>query len=194
MGADSLRTYDAGQLSDELKSCGHGLDILAGIAIDPGEPTDAAVGRAVDFVNANKGIPCIKYWVIGNELENAMGQGAAFAKINAVAGAVKYADPSRRTTSCVAGVEDGRPVNLKNQASNIDVPCINCYQCADTMCARLTGMGFGGEYILGEVRCPASFVTASSMASATRWLGVEISWPGDLMAAPASIGASSSSS
>lgn len=56
-----------------------------------------------------------------------------------------------RTCTCLLPLAaDGRVASLQRQAPNIDVAVVNCYGCANTLCADLQLQGFTGRYVLGE--------------------------------------------
>lgn len=103
LGANAIRTWGEDQLTPDLLSCGHGMDILAGLNLVPNEDAGAAAARIVASVQQFGSSGCIKGWIIGNELETHMDSNAAFSLINYVAGAIKNVDPGRLTMSATAG-------------------------------------------------------------------------------------------
>ncbi len=111
---------------------------------NPNRDADAAA-----FVAKYMGSPCILMWAIGNELDHKGEAGAMMALAAQGSRVVKGVDPSRPTTTCLAGF-GALAAYMQHARAEFDTLCINCYLCADTACATVAQSGYRGNYILGE--------------------------------------------
>jgi hypothetical protein len=161
-GANSLRTWGADTLDDDLKrAASAGITVCAGIWLGHKEqgfryddPTTVQkqLDDAKSVIETHKNASNLLIWAIGNEMEG-YGQTtdpAMWKSVEDIAKAAHTIDPNHPTMTVVAEIGADKIEQINKYCPDIDIIGINSYGEAATVGARYRSQGGAKPYILSE--------------------------------------------
>lgn len=158
-GGNSIRTWGSQEWDGALAQArAHGMTVLAGFwlphkgAIDYANPDDvrALRDRVLAAVRAHKDDPAVLAWALGNEMEVDNDTAQVWTAVEAIAVAVKAADPDHPVLSVVAEVSPDKIARIRRYAPDLDLLGVNSYGGLPTLGRRLAAAGWDKPYLVTE--------------------------------------------